>query len=432
VGKCKGVAVLMWTWLEERYSLSGLALWLKAKTVPIHRYTFAYGLGSPLALLFGISCVTGILLGLHYVPAVSAAHESVVSISTEVPFGSFIRALHRWSAHLSIAIAFVHLLLKWLLRAYRRPREMTWITGCLLLACWLAAGFTGYLLPWDVLSVTATKVGTQMAALVPVFGKSLLILLRGGADVTEGTLPRFFIFHVALIPAGMLLLLGAHLGMIQAQGMSVPLSVEKDWARERKSYPFFPDFLLREGIVWLCMLGLLSTVAVLFPPELRGKADLLAPAATGIKPEWYFLFLYQTLKLVPARLLFVPGDVLFVLATALAGLLLLALPFLDRRSSRGQPNRAVTILAVAAVFYFVVMTAWALVPMPASGPVTPTQASSVQTAGTEFAHSSGPVVTKAGSGQIVWLILTWMVTLFLIAILAIRIRDLNRLRRMGL
>jgi cytochrome b6 len=424
----------MWTWLNDRFPLSGLIAWLRDKSVPVHRYAFAYGLGGAIMFLFAVSCVTGVMLALFYVPSGNGAYESVGVISTQVPFGSLIRSLHHWAAHLSIALAFIHLMLKWLLKAYRKPRELTWITGCVLLACWLAAGFTGYLLPWDVLSVAATKVGTGMAALLPVVGNTALVLLRGGADVTEGTLPRFYIFHVFVIPAAIFLVLCVHVLLIQAQGMSVPVSVEKEWASKKRSHPFFPDFVLREGIIWLCLLGVLVTLAALIAPEARAKADLMAPAETGIKPEWYFLFMFQTLKLMPSLILTVPGDVIFILVAVVVAVLLLALPFLDRRSARGLASPVFTGLAVLAMIYFAVMTAWSLAPTSATEPAAP----AVAVATADAAPAATPVVAptpplpEATGHHGLWLALTWTMVVFLIVVLGIRIRDLNRLRDAGL
>ncbi|NOZ57194.1 MAG: cytochrome bc complex cytochrome b subunit, partial [Calditrichaeota bacterium] len=209
------------------------------------------------------------------------------------------------------------------------------------------------------------KVGTDIAAVVPVVGSFVLRFLRGGEEVTGGTLTRLFGFHVAVLPALAFLVLGLHLALIQIQGMSVPLSVEKQGG-VKKQIPFFPDFLLRDLVGWLLGFMLLVTLAVLFPWELGAKADPLAPAPPGIRPEWYFLFMFQTLKFVPSKVLLFDGEVLAVLGFGAAGLFWLLVPFLDRWSSREERSPIFTAIGVVALAFMTVMTILAYV-LPATG-----------------------------------------------------------------
>src|SRR3972149_4299474 len=162
----------------------------------------------------------------------------------------------------------------------------------------VAFGFSGYLLPWNKLAYFATKVGTDIAGQVPLLGHSIMVFLRGGEEVSGATLTRFFGFHVAILPAVVTFVLLLHLLLVQVQGMSVPPTLEKN--PNHKSIPFLPNFLLRDLLGWLLALLLLVVLASIFPWELGEKADRLAPAPAGIKPEWYFVFMFQTLKLVPA------------------------------------------------------------------------------------------------------------------------------------
>ena len=139
-----------------------------------------------------------------------------------MPFGWLIRSIHSWSANLMVFFAFVHLATVYFTKSYRNPREMTWVTGCLLLFLAMAFGFSGYLLPWNQLAFFATKVGTDIAGAVPFIGEWMLRFLRGGDRVTGGTLSRFYGWHVAILPAITTVLLGIHLLLVQVQGMSVP------------------------------------------------------------------------------------------------------------------------------------------------------------------------------------------------------------------
>jgi cytochrome b6 len=120
--------------------------------------------------------------------------------------------------------------------------------------------------------------------------------------------------------------------------------------------PFVPDYLLRDIVGWLCALGVLAALAAFFPTELGKKADPFAPAPVGIKPEWYFMFMFQTLKYLPASILRVEGEIVGILGFGLAGVLLLLVPFLDRRAARGESSRVVTALVLAAIVYIVALT----------------------------------------------------------------------------
>jgi cytochrome b6 len=225
----------------------------------------------------------------------------------------------------------------------------------LLLFLALGFGFSGYLLPWNKLAFFATKVGTDIAGVVPVVGKFLLRFLRGGEDVTGATLTRFFGFHVAVLPAATTALLALHVLLVQKHGMSVPPSLE---GQSFKVMQFFPNFLLRDLIGWILALGALAALAALYPWELGEKADPFAPAPAGIRPEWYFLFMFQTLKLTPAKIWIFEGEVVGIMAFALGGFLLLVVPFLDRASPDGRKSRAFTIIGLVVVLYIIAMTVY--------------------------------------------------------------------------
>ncbi len=345
-------------WFDERFGGEVLA-WLAKKQVPRHRHTVWYYLGGMTLFLFAIQVVTGILLLLYYRPSPDGAFESVQFIMTKVQFGWLVRGIHAWSANLLILTAMLHMFSTFLMKAYRRPRELTWITGCILFFLFLGFGFSGYLLPWNTLAFFATKVGTQMMAAVPFIGNWLLTFFRGGEEVTGATLTRFFGFHVAIFPALTTLVVGAHLVLVQYFGMSVPPSVERASGNKKiPSYPFVPNFLLRDIIGWYVGLGMLAALAALFPWELGVKADPFAPTPAGIRPEWYFLFLFQTLKLIPGRMLWIEGEQFGLLVFTVAALVWVFVPFLDRQPE-GRSGRVFAALGVGAVVYIGAMSLWA-------------------------------------------------------------------------
>ncbi|MBP1596107.1 MAG: petB, partial [Acidobacteria bacterium] len=201
-------------WLEERLGWRAAQELIEHKDVPRHRHTVWYYFGGMTLFLFGVQVCTGILLLLYYRPSAETAFESVQFIMTEVQFGWLIRSVHSWSANLMIGAAFVHMFSTMFLRAFRRPREITWISGVLLFFLSLAFGFSGYLLPWNKLAYFATKVGTDIAGVVPLIGPFLLRFLRGGDEVTGATLTRFFGFHVAILPAAATVLVSLHLYLV--------------------------------------------------------------------------------------------------------------------------------------------------------------------------------------------------------------------------
>jgi cytochrome b6 len=259
-----------------------------------------------------------------------------------------------------IFTAFAHMFSVLFLKAYRKPRELTWVSGVILLFLVMGFGFSGYLLPWNTLAFFATKVGTEITGQVPIVGKPMMIFLRGGEEVTGATLSRFFGFHVAVLPGVTTLLILLHLLLVQRLGISVPPKLERQWTANpsaKREMKFFPNFMLREMMAWYVALGVLGALAAVFPWNLGVKADPFVPAPAGIKPEWYFLFMFQTLKLIPSKVWFIDGDVLGVLAFGLVGLLWLLLPFFES----DQPSRTkgwITGLGVFALAYMAGMSVY--------------------------------------------------------------------------
>ena len=343
-----------YAWVDERVKISDLVQFMGKKYGPVHRHSVWYYFGGVALFLFIIQVTTGILLLLYYKGSEQLAFESIQFIMSKVQFGWLVRSIHSWAANLFILAAVIHMFSVYFERSYRNPREVTWLTGMLMLFLGLGFGFSGYLLPWNELAFFATKVGTDIAGVVPVVGKPLMIFLRGGEDVTGATLSRFFGFHVALFPGIFTGLLVVHLLLVQRQGMSEPLGMDEE--HERKTMPFFPNFMLRDVLLWLIVLNVLAVLAVFFPWELGRKADPFASAPAGIRPEWYFLFMFQSLKYVPPRILFLDGEVLGIGLFGVAGLIWLLVPFWDRKSARGLRGRGISYIGIGVVVYILVFT----------------------------------------------------------------------------
>jgi quinol-cytochrome oxidoreductase complex cytochrome b subunit len=347
-------------WFDERLALGSVREFLAHKTVPVHSGTIWYAFGGITLFLFFVQVVTGILLLVYYRPTPNDAYESVQFIMTRVAFGWLIRSVHSWSANLMILSAFIHMFSVAFLHAYRKPREMVWLSGVALLALALAFGFSGYLLPWNTVSYFATKVGTDMATFIPWIGPAVGRYLRGGTAVGGATLTRFFGFHVAVLPALMTLFLLFHLALVQKFGISTPPGVEARHRRENtkvEQMPFFPDFFLHELMAWYGALGVLGALAALFPWGLGEKANPFASAPAGIRPEWYFLAPFYTLKLIPGHVLGMEGETVGLLGFGLLALWWATLPFWGARPDGTVRMKLAT---GAGVLFLVYLSTFAL------------------------------------------------------------------------
>ncbi|MFH1420030.1 MAG: cytochrome b N-terminal domain-containing protein [Planctomycetota bacterium] len=334
----------------ERYPVWPIVDHMAQKAVPRHRHSVWYNMGGIALFLLVLQFVTGALLMVYYRPA--QPWGSVQRIVMEVPYGNLIRSIHHWSANLLVLALFVHMFSTLLMKAYRRPREFTWLTGLGLIGLMLAFGFSGYLLPWEELSFFATRVGVSEIEKAPVVGSWLAGLARGGDDVTIDTIGRFYLLHVTVLPLALLGLLGLHLVMIQIQGVSEPDTFAA-LPPERKRYAkFFGEFLLAEIPIWLLLGTFVVVLSVLWPKGLAPEADVTASAPQGIKPEWYFLSQFQLLKMFPGRFEAV-GMILLTLLPIGAVLV----PFVDRSvpsDARGRLVHWLAMLALAGLLFFTI------------------------------------------------------------------------------
>jgi len=385
-------AAKVWGWLDERYGVQALVDFGRHKEVPLGAHSMVwYYLGGTTLFFFTVQILSGALLLMYYQPGETTSYESIRYITTKVPFGWLFRSVHCWSAHLMIVSLTVHMFSTMMLKAYRPPRELTWVSGFALFSLALGFGFSGYLLPWNELAFFATSVGTDSAKSVPVIGQWLLEVMRGGPDVNINTLYRFFALHVVLLPLSIFGVIGAHLLFIQKQGMALAVG-EKKAAR---GMPFFPNFMLRDGLLWLVCLIVLLILAVFLPygPGIPGiewelglKANPLAPAYPGIKPEWYFLWIYQLLKEFPPHLFGIEGpQAALVMISGLMGTWAL-IPWLDRRARRDEKSPGFTDFGFGAIIFLAYLTlkAWDV-----GGGVIP--------------HGAVPDPVKVSFGSAIWM-----------------------------
>jgi len=206
------------TWLDERLGLQGIYSTIFDRKVPKVNWWFT--LGSASLFLFLMQVVTGIFLSVYYVPSPDHAYDSIQFIMNGVTFGWLIRGIHHWGATLMVIFVFIHMLRTFYYAAYKYPRELTWVTGVVLLLATLGMGFTGYLLPWNQKAYWATTVGTEIPGTVPGLGPIITTILRGGPDLSAVTLARFYSVHIWFLPAVILLVIGIHMYLIIRLGIS--------------------------------------------------------------------------------------------------------------------------------------------------------------------------------------------------------------------
>lgn len=343
-------------WLRPRLPIDAMMEFASHKQVPEYKGSIWYYFGGVSLFLFIVQVTTGLLLIMYYQPGVATGYESVRNIVVHVKFGWLVRSIHTWSANLMIFAVFIHMFSVFFTKAFRKPRELTWFTGLVLLALCMGFGFSGYLLPWNTLAYFATKVGTAIVATTPFIGKTVQEILRGGKEVGAETLTRFFGLHIAIMPAIFTVILGIHLTLVQVQGMHEPHSWDEKPESEKRYMPFFPNFILRDLLLWLIVLNLLALLAVWFPWEIGHKADPNAAAPLGIKPEWYFLFMYQALKFFPGKILMFDGDTVGVVLFGALGLLWAIVPIWDARLPHGSRNRTLNYIGMIVVAGIIVLT----------------------------------------------------------------------------
>ncbi|MER3523095.1 MAG: cytochrome bc complex cytochrome b subunit [Ignavibacteria bacterium] len=337
-------------WLDERTRFGTLVQYLSTKTVPRHKHSLWYYFGGLTLFFFIVQIVTGVLLALYYKPIPELAHESVRRIVNEIPHGWLIRSIHNWGANLMVASLLIHMFSVFFLKAYRRPREVMWLTGVLLMLIVFGFCFTGYLLPWDTTAYFATLIGTEVPRTLPIIGDWGVSLLKGEEQVGSETLSRMYVIHIIILPLTALFFIAFHILLNQIHGSSSPVGVDD----VKPAIPFFPNFVLRDFVCWSLGAAALLTIASLSPAGLGEIADPYASAPVGIKPEWYFLPLYQTLRMAPATIFGINGELIVNLLVVALSTIWFLIPFLDRNASKGVRSRWFIVAGIAMIGYLIV------------------------------------------------------------------------------
>ncbi len=337
-------------WLRERLPVDPETIAaLTNEPVPNHLKRWWFALGGTPAYLFVVQIVTGLLLAVYYEPSAAKAYESVRFITEDAPFGWYLRGVHKWGATLMIAAVVLHQMRVFFTGAYRRPREINWIVGMLILLTTLLTGFTGYSLVFEQLSYWGATVGANITESVPVVGPFLKHVLLGGPTYNAHTLPRFFVLHAAFLPGLLVVLVAIHISIVRIQGVT-ELRFRDEEDAPKKYFDFFPDHLLTELVIGLVLMVLLSFLATVFPPHLGPKADPLSTPDV-IKPEWFFYVAFRWLKLF--------GRTAAVLSMGFILFVMIAWPFIDAWIRRRTRFPEFSVYAgVFGVLTILVLTLW--------------------------------------------------------------------------
>ncbi|MBI4501597.1 MAG: cytochrome b N-terminal domain-containing protein [Gemmatimonadetes bacterium] len=353
----------LFRWLDERLDLKSLKAGLLDRAVP-DRLTWWHTLGSATLAVFVVQLVTGIVLATYYSPSPDHAYDSIQYLQREVASGSLLRGIHRWGSSAMFILILAHLIRVFSMGAYKYPREVNWLIGVGLFAIVLGFSFTGYLLPWDQKAYWATAVGTNIAGTTPGVGGRMVALLRGGSELGAATLTRFYAFHVLWLPVSLAALVGLHLALVVRQGIApMPGLLDNFKAPQRTDderyagfyqetytaaksgqHRFWPDVMGKDAIVAAGAVVVIVILGAVFGAALEPPAD---PTDTSYipKPEWYFLPLYQLLKLVPGSM---EALVAVGIPTALI-LALVGLPFFDRNSTRSLVRRPMALVSLTLI-----------------------------------------------------------------------------------
>ncbi len=337
----------MLTWLDQRTGVVTATKDFLTEDVPGGAsYWYAFGSATLFAMIIQIA--TGIFLTFHYSPSTATAYESTKYLMEKVPFGHFVLSLHYWGASAMIALMAMHLLQGLLWGAYKKPRELQWIVGVLLFIMTLVLGLTGYLLPWDLNALLASRVAINISGNAPVLGPAVLQFLQDGNGIGTLTISRFFGIHVWLVPALLVGLVAMHLAIFRWNG---PAGPPIDEAPKLKPGRFWPEQMFMDTVLSFAMFALIVVLSWVSPAPLDDKADpnneLFVPY-----PAWYFLALYALLDIVgtfPPQIVQLATLFATIVGPTLLVVLLLVLPFVDRNPSRRLSRRPWVLGGTAVV-----------------------------------------------------------------------------------
>jgi ubiquinol-cytochrome c reductase cytochrome b subunit len=361
-------------WLDERLGLRSVVVALARHPIPPGSASWFYALGSATLTCFAVLLVSGVCLSVFYVPVADTAWHSLRHLTFDVPLGWMLRGVHYWASNFMVALLILHAVQVFLFGAYKYPRELTWVVGVFLLLATLANAFSGQIMRFDADAYWGIGIGAAIAGRVPWVGPQLVHLLLGGPIVGARTLSRFFTLHVFLVPGLIGLFVLTHLRLVLRLGVSEPPvagqpvdpATEQERYREnlrRDGIPFFPHAAWRDLVLSAFVLLAILACAVLLGP--KGPAGPPDPTQihTAPRPDFYFLWLFAVLALLPPSW----ETPALLIAPPLVLALLVAIPFVASRGERHPARRPVAVLAVVTGLTVLGVLTW----VGASAPWSP-------------------------------------------------------------
>ena len=340
-------------WLDARLQVGETITSVAEHPVPRSSASWWYIFGSATLVVFILQVVTGICLATVYTPAADRAWDSLIYLNYQQPLGWYLRALHGWGSNFMVALMFAHMIQVFLFGAYKFPRELTWVAGCVLLLCTLGMAFTGQVLRFDQNAYWGLGIGASIAGRTPIIGSKVVDLILGGPIIGAETLSRFFALHVFVIPGLLIGFVGLHLFLVLRLGINEWPMPGRIVRRDNyiKQYqelvhadgePFMP-FAAQKDLVFagLIILGLIVVAAIEGPIGPNGQPDPTI-IQTVPRPDFFFLWLFSIFALLP------PWTETFLMLTgpvAVIGLLF-AVPFISGTGEKSWERRPMSVVIV--------------------------------------------------------------------------------------
>jgi ubiquinol-cytochrome c reductase cytochrome b subunit len=350
-----GLLKRAWEAFDDRTGLSKVMGPILNHPVPSDARWY-YVFGSATLFAFLVQVITGIALALAYIPSTGSAYQTLQFITHQAPFGRVLRGIHYWGASAMVFLIGLHMARTFLMAAYKYPREANWLTGVILFAVTIVIAFTGQLLRWDQTAVWTVAVVAEQAGRIPFIGLAIAHFILAGDTWGGQTLSRFYAFHVFFIPAIIFLFIGIHLYLVLHHGISEPPKAGRPvdpktyrtWYHEmleRRGVPFWPDAAWRDIVFGAAVITAIVILAVVAGAPVLGPPPNPTLIQADPRPDWYLLWYFAALALIPPGL----ENYLIVLAPLIAGAVLLLVPFVSNRAERSPARRPWAVGSVLVV-----------------------------------------------------------------------------------